>query len=389
MKGKSRTVVVFGVLVAISAYLLIGRYVGPYEAKCEFMTCFPHENDREIEDNGIGFYSGSFSEIFNMRHAEWRSERMIAKTVQQFRADYPQSQVSDRDLVEAWENSKIELVARHLRRMTIAVRSESPELAAAFANAYAEAIESYTDEENMKRCEQALAQIHPQMVKQKRVRDDLSASQHKFRAKIDLEPELAILKKSLQTAETDIIECEKRVTKANEWLKMLQIAQKNAETFEALPKEVPQSSEISLDYTKLQRVKAELDTLKTRYASDDPIVAAKKGEFKENLNKLLDSFKRALAIAQGDLSADQSLLDAFKRKRESLKQQIATLSQKSVLPDAELAQLESKRKDALNIDQDLLQKKEALRIEVEQNTEIIRIRRPAQVPTRPVGWWPW
>ena len=381
MKGKSRTVVVFGVLVVISAYLLIGRYVGPYEAKCELMMRLPHEKDRDLED------SGSFSEIFNMRHAEWRSERMIAKTVQQFRADYPQSQVSDRDLVEAWENSKIELVARHLRRMTIAVRSESPELAAAFANAYAEAIESYTDEENMRRCKQALAQIHPQVVKQKRVSDDLSASQHKFRAKIDLEPELAILKKSLQTAETDIIECEKRVTKANEWLKMLQIAQKNAETFEALPKEVPQSSEISLDYTKLQRVKAELDTLK--YASDDPIVAAKKGEFKENLNKLLDSFKRALAIAQGDLSADQSLLDAFKRKRESLKQQIATLSQKSVLPGAELAQLESMRKDALNIDQYLLQKKEALRIAVEQNTEIICIRRPAQVPTRPVGWWPW
>ena len=131
MKGKSRTVVVFGVLVVISAYLLIGRYVGPYEAKCELMMRLPHENDREIEDNGIGFYSGRFSEIFNMRHAEWRSERMIAKTAQQFRADYPQSQVSDRDLVEAWENSKIELVARHLRRMTIAVRSESPELAAA------------------------------------------------------------------------------------------------------------------------------------------------------------------------------------------------------------------------------------------------------------------
>ena len=129
MKGKSRTVVVFGVLVVISAYLLIGRYVGPYEAKCELMMRLLHEKDRDLEDRG------SFSEIFNMRHAEWRSERMIAKTVQQFRADYPQSQVSDRDLVEAWENSKIELVARHLRRMTIAVRSESPELAAAFANA--------------------------------------------------------------------------------------------------------------------------------------------------------------------------------------------------------------------------------------------------------------
>ena len=356
MKGKSRTVVVFGVLVVISAYLLIGRYAGPYEAKCELMMCLPHEKDRDLED------SGSFSEIFNMRHAEWRSERMIAKTVQQFRADYPQSQVSDRDLIEAWEKSKIELVARHLRCMTIAVRSESLELAAAFANAYAEAIESYTDEENMRRCKQALAQIHPQVVKQKRVSDDLSASQHKFRAKVDLEPELAILKKSLQTTETDLIECEKRVTKANEWLKILQIAQKNAETFEALPKEVPQSSEISLDYTKLQRVKADLDTLKTRYRSDHPTVAAKKCEFKEILNELLDSFKRALATAQGDLSADQSLLDAFKRKRESLKQQIA-----------------------------LFQQTEVHRIAVEKNNEIIiiRIGRPAQVPTRPVGWWPW
>ena len=204
-----------------------------------FAECSLANVDNEKADV-LDYYSGySYPEIFEMRKVDWRSESMIRRALQQFRANNPSSQVADRDLIEILANAKLDLQP-HSYRVTIAVRSESSELAASLANAYAKAIELHTDEENAIRCEKALLQIHQQVVKQKRVYDDLAAR-----------------------------------------------------------------------------------------------------------------------------------------------------SQKAALSDANLMQLEHEKKVALDIYQDLLQKEKAHRIAVEQGNLVIRIRRPAQIPTKPVGWWPW
>ena len=204
-----------------------------------FAECSLANVDNEKADV-LDYYSGySYPEIFEMRKVDWRSKSMIRRALQQFRANNPSSQVADRDLIEILANAKLDLQP-HSYRVTIAVRSESSELAASLANAYAKAIELHTDEENAIRCEKALLQIHQQVVKQKRVYDDLAAR-----------------------------------------------------------------------------------------------------------------------------------------------------SQKAALSDANLMQLEHEKKVALDIYQDLLQKEKAHRIAVEQGNLVIRIRRPAQIPTKPVGWWPW
>ena len=239
MKGELKTPLVLGGLVIISAYLLIGRYAGPYEAKCVFAECSLAKADNEKADV-LDYYSGySYPEVFEMRKVDWRSGGVILRALQQFRANHPDSQVEDKNLIGTLANAKMDLQP-HSYRVTITVRSESSELAASLANAYAKAIELYTDEKNAIRCEKALLQIHQQVVKQKRVYDDLAAR-----------------------------------------------------------------------------------------------------------------------------------------------------SQKTALSDANLMQLEHEKKVALDIYQDLLQKEKAHRIAVEQGNLVIRIRRPAQIPTKPVGWWPW
>ena len=201
------------------------------------------ERSAAYEDNEkadvLDYYSYSYPEIFEMRKVDWRSEGVILRALQQFRANNPHSQVADRDLIEILANAKLDLQP-HSYRVTMTVRSESSELAASLANAYAKAIELHTDEENAIRCEKALRQIRQQIVKQKRVYDDLAAR-----------------------------------------------------------------------------------------------------------------------------------------------------SQNTVLSGANLTQLEHEKKVALDIYQDLLQKEKDYRIAVEQGNSVIRIRRPAQIPTKPVGWWPW
>ena len=96
------------------------------------------------------------------------------------------------------------------------------------------------------------------MEKQKRADDELAARLLKFRTenKIDnLQAEQAILNQSLQTTTADVLEYEKRVTAAGEWVKVLQAAQKNPENFGELPTEVPRSSDIAAAYTKQQTAK--------------------------------------------------------------------------------------------------------------------------------------
>ena len=358
-----------------------------YEAKSEFtMDICDGRRTNTLGQPDIPDYA-TYEEVFNTRLSDWRSDKIVPKIVQQYRANYPASTVTDSELMETLQSSQLELV-RHSRLITIAVRSKLPELAAALANAYAEAIESFTDEENKKRCDKAVAQIHQQVEKQKRADDDLAARLLKFRTenKIDnLQAEQAILNQSLQTTTADVLEYEKRVTAANEWVKVLQTAQKNPENFGELPTEVPRSTDIAAAYTKLQTVKMELATLKTRYTPEHPAVVAKEGELDAISKEFGETVKRALATAQGDLTANKNQLDSFRRKSEALNKNIAIIGQKIVQADAGLKQLEQEKKVSSEIYQDLLQKENEHRIAAEQNNEIVRVGRPAQIPIEPVS----
>ena len=384
--------------ISVLVFLLIGLVasfavyrISPtiYEAKSEFTMDTRRSKGVTgvgVAGNDMDYYGANYAEIFNTRQSDWRSQAIFTKILQQYRANYPNSVVTDKDLVEMLGGSELELV-RHSRLITIAIRSKSPQPAAALANAYAEAIESFTDEENRKRCDKAVAQIHQQVEKQKRVDDDLAARLLKFRTenKIDsLMAERNILNQSLSTTTANVLDYEKRVSAVSEWVKMLQAAQKNPENFGELPTAVPRSSDIGSAYTKLQSVKMELATLKTRYTPEHPAVVAKKGELNAISKEFAETVKRALATAIGDLTAAKSQLETFKKKSDELNKNIAKIGQLIVQADAGLKQLEQEKKVSSEIYQDLLQKENEHRIAAEQNNEIVRVGRPANVPSKPV-----
>ena len=383
------SVLVFLLIGLVAAFAVYRISPTIYEAKSEFTM----DTRRPQGGNGIGvagndmdYYGADYAEIFNTRQSDWRSEGIFTKIIQQYRANYPNSTVTDKDLVEMLASSELELV-RHSRLITIAVRSKYPELAAALANAYAEAIESFTDEENKKRCDKAVDQIHQQVEKQKRVDDDLAKRLLEFRTthKIDnLQSDQTVLQQSLQTTTANVLEYEKRVTAAREWVKVLQSAQKNPENFGELPTEVPRSSDIATAYTKLQTVKMDLATLKTHFTPEHPKVVALEGELKAISQEFGETVKRALATAQGDLTANENQLKEFMRKSEALNKAIAEIGQKIVEADAGLKQLEQEKNVSSEIYKNLLQQENEQRIVAEQNNEIVRVGRPAQVPTKPV-----
>ncbi len=376
-----------GLLAAFAVYRISPTI---YEAKSEFTmdTRRPQGGRGGVGNVGIDMeqFGTSYEEIFNTRLSDWRSDKIVNKIIQQYRANYPASTVTDRELLETLGSSELELI-RHSRLITIGVRSTTAQLAASLANAYAEAIESFTDEENRLRCDKAVSQIHEQVEKQRRQDESVAKQLLEFRTKNkidDLNSEREILQQSLQKTTTEVLELRSQVTAAAEWEKVLKAAQETPEDFGALPTEVPRSSEIGEAYTRLQNAKMEMNALLSRYTKNHPEVKSREKLLETIKQEFIDAVSRALATAHGNLAAYKNQLAVFEQTSEKLRAEVATIGQKIVSADAGLKQLEQEKQVSSTILTDLMQKENEARIAAEQNNEIVRVGRPALVPTKPV-----
>ena len=352
-----------------------------FEAKSEITF------DVRLPEGSMVNYSDYYEEAVNTYLPSWRSDAVFTKILQRYRANYPNSTLADKEIMDVLADSELKRVPR-ARLIEIAVRSKTPELAAALANAYAEAIESFADEENKRRCEKAVARIHEQVEKQKRMDDDLAARLLKYRMEHSVdnfEEQRAIFNKSLSTATANVFEYEKRVKEAKEWVGILEAAQNAPEKFGELPVIGLRSRfrEISAAYTKLQSVKMELAKFKEVYTAQHPSMVAKEREFKAVSHQFNDAVERAYKTAQSDLAHNESQLAGFKQKRTELKKWIEDFRLKIVKADADLKQLEQEKKISSAIYQDLLLKENHVRIAAEQGCILVRVGRHAKVPTRP------
>ncbi len=361
--------------ISVFVFLLIGLVaafavyrISPtiYEAKSEFTMDMRRT---QSSGNGVGQmgepdYGNSYEEVFNTRLSDWRSDKIVAKIIQQYRANYPASTVTDAELIETLGGSTLELV-RHSRLITIAVRSRTPALAAALANAYAEAIESFTDDENKLRCDKAVAQIHESVEKQRRADEKVSKQLLDFRTanKIDnMNSEREILQQSLQKTTGEILALQSEITAATEWEKVLESAQETPENFGALPTAVPRSSEIAESYTRMQTANMEVTALLAKFTKSHPEVRAKEKELETLKQHFVDAVSRALATAHGNLAAYKNQLAVFQGRNDKLRGDLATIEQKIVTADAGLKLLEQEKGVSSALYEDLLKKENEARI---------------------------
>ncbi len=381
------SVLVFLLIGLVAAFAVYRISPTIYQAKSEFTM----DMRRPQMSGGIGQmvepdYGSTYDEIFNTRLSDWRSEGIVTKIIQQYRAGYPASTVTDAELLSALHGSEIELI-RNSRLIQISVRSQTPEIAAALANAYAQAIEAFTDEENKLRCDKAVAQIHEQVEKQRRADERIAKALLDFRTanKVDnLRSEREIINLSLQKTTQDILALETDVTAAVEWEKVLQAAQETPEDFGALPTAVPRSSEIGQAYSVWQEKKITLNALLARFTKNHPDVKAVSKELEALKQQFEEVVSRALATAHGNLVAYRNQLEVFRANSARLRNDLASIEQKIVSAEAGLLQLEGEKEVSSALYKDLLQKENEARIQAEQNNEIVRVGRPATVPTKPV-----
>lgn len=383
--------------ISVLVFLLIGLVasfavyrISPtiYESKSEFTVQMRGSQGNQGKLGQIAEidYGNTYEEVFNTRLSEWRSEKIVTKIMQQYRANFPASTVSDEELIEALSESVMELVRRS-RLITIAVRSGSPQLAAALANAYAEAIEAFTDEENKLRCDKAVAQIHEQVEKQRRIDEKVAKALLEFRRthKVDnLKSERDILQQSLQKVTADVLGLESEVTSAIEWEKVLEAAQETPEDFGALPSAVPRSTEIGQAYTDMQKCQMELNSLLTSFTKNHPDVRVKQKHLDILKQQFTESVSRALATAHGNLAAFRNQLAVHKKNRDRMTAAIADIDQKIIAAESGLMQIESEKEISSQLLKQLQQDENTARIAAEANNEIVRVGRPAGIPSKPV-----
>lgn len=374
-----------GLIVAFAVYSISPEI---FESTSEFTMDIRRAspNGSAAIDQAMIDYGNSYIEIFNTRLPQWRSEAIVKKITDAYRSQAPNSAVTDEEIVSTLAGSQIEL-QRNSRIITIAVRSKNKDLAVALANAYVKAIDMFTEEENKARCDKAVANIHANVEKRRREKDQLASDLQEFRTthKVDtLRSRREIVTQSITSTTQHILELEAKVKELDQWEKLLTGVQNDPQSFGALAASVPRAQEISAEYAAFQKCSAEYDALLVKYTDEHPEVMAKASELEAAKKRFLDAVSRAHQAGSAMLGVAKNQLASQRASLEAYQAELASLSQQINIAEGGLSTLESEYGIAGTIFQQLILDEQKARMDAETGNERINIGRPAVTPTKPV-----
>lgn len=376
--------VLVGLIVSFAVYRITPtKYEATSDFSMDIRRAVGHQGGTLAE--AMPDLGNNYAEIFNTRLPEWRSERIVQKILQSYRKDNPKAAATDELIKDTLSGSELEL-QRNSRLITITVRSTDPALAAALANSYADAIEDFTDEENKVRCDKAVSQIHQNVEKKRREVEKIDKQLLDARTlnKVDnLRATRETNQQALQKTTSDVLAMEREETQLIEWEKMLAEVQKNPESFGALSSSVPRAQEILAEYTAFQKAAVEHAALLMNFTDEHPEVIAKSSELDAAKGRFLAATQRAIATGRAMLTATRNQLTILRGKQEELSTELASLEQRIVMAESELKSLEDESGVARRVLEGLIFDENKARLDAENNNEIIRVARRANVPTKP------
>ncbi len=360
-----------------------------YEAKSEFTMDIRRSVARgqDALSQAMPDYSIVFAEVLETRIPDWRSEKIVNKIVQHYRANYPASTIPDEELISTIMGAKIELV-RNSHIITISVRSKSKELCAVLANAYAESIESFTDEENKFRCDKAVAHIHANVEKKRHEADKIKQALLDFQTtnKVDsLRSTRETLDAEVKRITVDIAQLETEETQLAEWEKMLEEAQKDPATYDNRVVSVPQAQEIATEFTDYQDASEAYQRLIFAFTESHPEVIKAKKSMELARQRFQDASARALLNGRSTLRVLRNLLASMKARQEDMRAELGLIEQQIVLAESGHEQLEAELGVANRVLEGLILDENKARMDAESNNEIVRVGCPATVPDHPVS----
>lgn len=288
-----------GIIVAFAIYSVSPRI---YEAISAFTIDTNRNSGRNasVLENAMVDYGNNYAEIFNTRQSQWRSEKVVKEVIKSYHKEYDKSNATSAQIAEAIAGAKLDLV-RNSRIITIALRSEDPEMAMALANCYLKVIKSESERENIERCNEAVKQIADQAVNCRKEWDKKNTEllEYKTKEKIDtLNSERDTLQISLQKLTTSIADLESKETLLDEWEKLLTEVKNDPNSFGRLSTGVPRAQEIKTEYDAFQKASSEHAALLITFTEEHVNVKSKADEVESAKRRFLDAVERAYAAGK-------------------------------------------------------------------------------------------
>jgi len=326
-------------------------------------------------------------EIFNTRLEKLKGATLLSNVVSRLRASKPAGVGTDEDFKKILaENVKFSLL-RRTRLIKIEFESSSPDFAMQACNVFVDASEASAYDENRIASDAAVIWLEAQAVSQRKELDLADGILLKFRQdnKLDI---LDSRKKTVENALLDfnkvLVEVEGQSARERDLLEALTALDLKPETAGSVPADAPRADEIKLAMEKWLEAIADRDALLAKYTPMHPEVQAKEKMVVLFREQATEALMRARATVVSNLKLyDQQVASLDRKKNEQLN--IASdLDAKITEGNMRLLALERARDASDAAYRGVLARIQEARMAADENTATVKVVERAQRPEKPV-----
>ena len=273
------------------------------------------------------------------------------------------------------------------RLLRIAVDYKDPKMAAALANAFAQAAEHIAFEENRETSDSAVAWLQTQVIAQRKALEKAEQALVDFRSanQLDaLESRKKNIEESLVEFNATLVKLESQQLLAQEMLGALNNIERNPEGAGRIPLSIPRQEEINGMLMKWMEAVGERDALLTRLTPKHPDVLSQEETIDILRRQLQGSVQRARDTVQSDLNLVENQIRSLRAESETRRKELAELDKNLLRGKATLTSLERER-DASDVSyRGVLNRIEEARLSADENTATLKTVKQATAPAKPI-----
>jgi len=343
------TISVVAVLGGVGAFAVYRAMPSIYQGSALFEMSLRPKKIIATRDFIADEPGGQSEEVFNTRIYKLRGRDVMMAVIQRYRSENPSSLVTDEKLIETLSSGTDMSLQKRTRLIRVTVRSTSPELSAALANAYVMAIDSYTQDQNREQAEKAkdFLKSIAESLKRDLARRDQEIYDFRSANQIDTqEGERKKVEAAQLTLNAECVSLETQISRAAEVMKALDAMQNDADKFGALPESAPQVSGVFAAHQKLQEAVSDRNILLTRFTANHPEVAAKekqvqqlRQQFADEVARIRDTSKANRELLLGQMINTRRRCEEMDKRASELEQKVvrARMSLETLLRERDVA----------------------------------------------------
>ncbi len=274
----------------------------------------------------LGQGGAEYSELFNTRYPEWHSKSVILGILGSYRTKRPASTISDEEVLDALQDSRITL-KRESRLIQITIRASTAELSADLANAYVEAIAANSASQSDEQSKRAAKTIDESVEKHRR---RLSAISHKTAASRvssgmdSIRVDLDVADRSLAQTASQLLTLEGEKARLTEMAKILEKVADNPSQHAGLLASDPRSREISALIDECVEKETACRLMLSQVTKRHPVVRQAGRELLAARARLRKACRRARENGQASLAEIEPRIKALEKRKSELELEKAT-----------------------------------------------------------------